>query len=260
MRPHRLFVLALVLAAGATMVSGCAGTGGASEDAVAAALAAPGRNAEDRERDARDRPAEVLNLASFRRGDVIADVFGGGGYYSEILAGIVGAKGKVLLINNPPYDAYAKKGLEPRLAGGRLKNVDYRVVPNEALGLGEKVLDGAIIVMSYHDLYYADPGNGWPPVDAAGFIDQLVTALKPGGRLLIVDHAARAGSGSADAQTLHRIEEEFAVRDFKAHGLEFIGSIEVLRNREDDRSRNVFDPAIRGKTDRFVHLYRKPKP
>ena len=70
---------------------------------------------------------------------------------------------------------------------------------------------------------------------------------------------AREGSGSADAQTLHRIDETFAVRDFKAHGLDFVGSIAVLRNPDDDRTKNVFDPTIRGKTDRFVHLYRKPK-
>ena len=86
----------------------------------------------------------------------------------------------------------------------------------------------------------------------------MVRALKPGGVLLVVDHSAKAGTGSADAQTLHRIEEQFAIADFRKHGLDWEAAIPILRNEADDRSKNVFDPAIRGKTDRFVHLYRKP--
>lgn len=230
----------------------------ASADDIARVLALPTRSAEDRERDARDRPSEVLAHAGFGPGDTIADIFGGGGYYSEILASIVGADGQVLLVNNAPYDAYAKKGLGPRLAGQRLPNVRYTIAPNEALGLGENTLDGAVIVMSYHDLYYVDPAQGWPAVDAAQFIDQIVAALKPGDRLLIVDHAAREGSGKTDAQTLHRIDEAFAIADFTAHGLVFDGRLDTLRNPQDPRTQNVFDPAIRGRTDRFVHRYRKP--
>jgi predicted methyltransferase len=254
MRPLKITVLALAFAA----LAGCAHVGIADSDAIARQLASPSRSVDDRERDVRDRPEAVLELAGFGRGDTIADIFGGGGYYSEILSGIVGRRGQVLLINNAAYDAYAKKGLEPRIAGNRLPNVRYSIAPNEALGLGVNALDGALIVMSYHDLYHADPDSGWQAIDAGQFIDQIVVALKPGGRLLIVDHAAREGTGKADAQALHRIEETFAVRDFKAHGLEFAGSIAVLRNRDDDRTRNVFDPTIKGKTDRFVHLYRKP--
>lgn len=254
MRPLHATVLVFAFA----MLAGCVHVDRVDSDAIARQLAAPSRTADDRERDLRDRPDAMLALAGFGRGDTIADIFGGGGYYSEIISGIVGPQGKVLLINNAPYDGFAKKGLGPRLADNRLPNVRYSIAPNEALGLGAGTLDGALIVMSYHDLYYVDPGSGWAAIDAGQFIDQIVTALKPGGRLLIVDHAAREGTGKADAQTLHRIEESFAVSDFKAHGLEFAGNIETLRNRDDDRSKNVFDPAIRGKTDRFVHLYRKP--
>lgn len=225
---------------------------------IATALAAPGRTDADRERDARDRPAEVLALAGFGPGMVIGDVFGGGGYYSEILSHVVGPTGRVRLVNNPAYDNYARKTLEPRLAGGRLANVDYAVVSPDALGLGTATLDGALIVMSYHDLYVADPEDNWPAIDADHFIDQLVAALKPGATLLIVDHQARPGSGRADTQALHRIEDTFAIADFRAHGLELVRSTELLRNRADDYTKNVFDPAVRGTTDRFVHVYIKP--
>lgn len=249
-------VLSTCLVVGLAAVGGCASIGTSSHDAIAAAIANPARTPADRERDAREHPQDVLALADFRPGMTIGDIFGGGGYYSELIASIVGPTGQVRLINNVPYDGFSKKTREPRLADNRLPNVHYEISPPDAMKLGHNSLDGALIVMSYHDLYVVD--EGWPAIDAGQFIDQIVTALKPGAVLLIVDHHARPGSGKNDTQALHRIDEQFALADFKAHGLKFIGSLDLLRNADDDHSKNVFDPAIRGKTDRFVHLYRKP--
>lgn len=238
-------------------LSGCASPGGASSSDIAAVLASPSRSAEDKARDARDKPAEVLALAGFERGDTVADVLAGGGYYSEILAGIVGQEGQVLLVNNLGYDDYGKKGWTARLANDRLPNVKHVVGPNEALGLDENTLDGALIVMSYHDLYWVDEKKDRQKIDADQFLGQVARALKPGGVLLVVDHSAQSGTGSSAAQTLHRIDEQFAIADFREQGLELEAEIPVLRNADDDRSKSVFDPSIRGRTDRFVHLYRK---
>ena len=164
-------------------LSGCAGVSINESAGIERVLAAPSRSAADRERDARDKPAEVLALAKFKRGDTVADILAGGGYYSEILSGIVGPNGKVLLVNNPGYDGFGKKGYTERLAGNRLPNVQHIVGPSDALGMGENVLDGAVIVMSYHDLYWVDDKQGWPKVDAGQFLDQVTRALKPGGVL-----------------------------------------------------------------------------
>lgn len=253
----RLPLLATCLAV--AVLAGCAGVDINESAGIERVLANPARSAADRERDARDKPAEVLALAKFRRGDTVADLLAGGGYYSEILSGIVGPAGKVLLVNNTGYEAFGGKALAGRLANDRLPNVTHVVGPSDALGMGENVLDGAVIVMSYHDLYWVDEKEGWPRIDAGRFLDQIVRALKPGGVLLVVDHSAKPGTGSADAQALHRIDEQFAIADFRKHGLQWEAAMPMLRNPDDDRTRNVFDPAIRGKTDRFVHLYRKPE-
>ena len=253
----RQLLLASCIAAAA--LTGCAGVHVNESAGIQRVLDNPARSAADRERDARDKPADVLALAHFKRGDTVADLLSGGGYYAEILSGIVGPSGKVLLVNNPGYEAFGKKGLATRLAGDRLPNVQHIVGPSDALGMPDASLDGAVIVMSYHDLYWVDEKEGWPKVDAGQFLDQVVRALKPGGVLLVVDHSAKDGSGNGDTQALHRIEEKFAIADFRRHGLQWEAAIPVLRNPADDRSKNVFDPAIRGKTDRFVHLYRKPE-
>lgn len=246
----RLISMGLLLAA---LQAGCAVT----QDDIAVALANSARSVADRERDGRDKPQQVLEFAGFSNGMTIADIFGGGGYYSEILSAVVGPEGRVLLINNAAYDDYAKEELAERLADKRLPNVDYRLVPNDALGLGSNSLDGALIIMTYHDLFYDDPENGWPDVGHEQFMKQVVAALKPGGRLLVTDHAAKDGAGRSETKTLHRIDERFAISELKALGLIWVGSIPALRNPNDDRSRSAFDPAIRGKTDRFVHIYEK---
>jgi predicted methyltransferase len=72
-----------------------------------------------------------------------------------------------------------------------------------------------------------------------------------------VDHAAVEGSGSSAASTLHRIEEAFTKKDITSHGFALEKTWNGLRNSADDHTKNVFDDSIRGKTDRFTHLYRK---
>jgi len=226
-------------------------------DHIAAAVAAPERSAKDRERDARDKPAELLAFAGVEPGMKVADVFGGGGYWSEILARAVGPDGGVTLVNNAPYFNYAQEDLKSRFGEGRLKDVRRRVVETANMDLGREQFDLILIYMSYHDIYWVEEDAGWPEIDFDRFLVQLHDALKPGGKLLVVDHAAAAGSGSSAASTLHRIDEAFTKNDFARHGFLFEKSWPGLRNSADDHTRNVFDEAIRGKTDRFTHLYRR---
>lgn len=224
---------------------------------IAAAIAAPERSDKDRERDARDRPAEVMAFAGIQPGMVIADVFGGGGYWTELLARAVGPDGKVSLVNNAPYLDFSREDIKARFADDRLPNVTRRTIETCDMKLGKAGFDLILIVMSYHDLYYVDEEGGWPAIDAGGFLDQLHAALKPGGSLLIIDHAAAAGAGNSVAGEIHRIEEAFAKRDIESHGFRFEKTWDGYRNSADDLSKLVFDPAVRGKTDRFTHLYRR---
>ena len=225
---------------------------------VAAALAAPGRSAKDLERDARDHPEVTLALLGLAPGMRAIDVFSGGGYYAEIAARVVGESGQVLLHNNAAYLGFAGTALTERLAARPFAQITRYDREIEAFDL-DGTLDAAVIVMAYHDAYWQPkPEEGSWTVTRDPLMAALFRALRPGGRMLVVDHSAVAGSGSSAAQGLHRIDEAFARADFERAGFRFVAASDVLRSGADDRSTNVFDPAIRGKTDRFVLVFEKP--
>lgn len=221
------------------------------------ALSNPERSQADRERDATSKPAEILKLLDLDKGDHVADLFAGGGYYSELLGHAVGEDGKVIAHTVKAYRKFLGDALEKRFANRMPQVRIYEVEPDD-IELGKETLDAAVMVMSYHDLYYINKEYNWGPIDASRFLDKVYTALKPGGRLLIEDHSAKSGTGKANAGTLHRIEESFARNDIESHGFKLIKTSDVLRNPQDDHTKLVFDESIKGKTDRFVLLFEKP--
>jgi len=223
----------------------------AADPAIEKSIASPERTADDRERDARDKPAEVLAFAGVKPGMTVADIFSAGGYYTELLAGVVGPTGSVLAVNNVPYANFAKDDIKKRFTEGRLKNVTPRIVEASHMYIDPKSVDLAIIIMAYHDTYWIDEKENWPQIDNDGFIESLKRMLKPGGKLLIVDHNAAAGTGK-----LHRLNEDWARKSLEAHGFVFEKAYDGLRNKNDQLDKMVYDPAVKGKTDRYVHLYR----
>jgi predicted methyltransferase len=112
-------------------------------------------------------------------------------------------------------------------------------------------------VKVYHDLYWVDPKGEWPKIDVPAVLDQVSRALKPGGVLLVVDHSAKPGTGSADASPLHRIEESFTKKDFESHGLQLTGQSDVLRRPDDKRDLLSYDGPGLNHTDRFVMVFHK---
>jgi predicted methyltransferase len=93
---------------------------------------------------------------------------------------------------------------------------------------------------------------------AADFNRAVYDRLKPGGFYVIVDHAAAPGSGTTDAQALHRIDPASAREEAKAAGFVLHAQSTLLANKDDPHSAKVFDPAIKGETDRFAYRFVKP--
>ena len=239
------------------LVSGCASAATPAANIAAAidqALAHPDRPDADRERDDRSKPDQVLAFAGIRPGMVVWDIFGAGGYYSEIAARTVGDTGKVYLHNNKAYLGFLGSAADDRIANQRVPNLHALVAEPESVGLESESVDLALMIMTYHDIYWKT--EGWDR-DPEAFLASIARVLKPNGTLLIVDHAAPPGSGNSTTQDTHRIDPEWARKDVEGAGFIYEGSLDVLRNAQDDHTISVFDPAVRGKTDRFVFKFRR---
>jgi predicted methyltransferase len=257
MLPNRLWPVQAA-ALGALLL--CANASAApAPDRYAAAVAQPGRTPADLARDAIDHPAEVLRLAGIRPGMQVADILAADGYYSELASRIVGPTGHVLLLNNGAFEKWSEGAWKPRLENGRLPNVEHQVVELEKMQLGHETLDAVLLVKVYHDLYWVDPEGAWPAVDVHRVLDDIAAAVKPGGTLLLVDHAAKAGTGAADAGRLHRIDEAYARKDFESRGFHLVAHSDALRHADDPREQVSYKSPMLGKTDKFVLVFRKKK-
>ncbi len=246
----RPLTLALLLAISATPL--------AAKEAAApdykAALADPARPATDRERDAARKPAELLAFAQIAPGEQVGDFVMGGGYVTRLLAAAVGPAGKVYAFQPAEFIAFKKQyGDDQAAVDAAYVNVDA-VAGSFAAPAFTTPLDTIITVQNFHDLYLKPfpVGTG----DKASAV--LFAALKPGGTLVVVDHVAASGSGTTLSDSLHRIDKAAVVDTLTKAGFRLEAESDLYKRAHDPHTANVFDAAIRGKTDQFALRFRKP--
>jgi predicted methyltransferase len=246
----------LALAGGLLLIAGPASAlaKGASPVAIAAAVAATDRPAADTALDASRKPAELLVVAGLKAGETIVDVFPGP-YWDRLFSKVVGPTGKVIAFQSTEM---AKAEQETLPANGASPIEGYPNVvaysgPINGFSISSPV-DVVWMRQNYHDLY--DPFMG--PANVPAFNKLVFNALKKGGLYVIIDHSAPARSGLEDTNTTHRIDAAVVKLDMAAAGFKFVGESNVLRNTADPRDKLVFDKSIRGKTDQFVYVFKKP--
>jgi len=215
---------------------------------VTDAINSPERPAADKALDAGRKPDQILAFYGIKPGMKVADIFAGGGYMTELFARIVGPKGTVYSQNIPFPEKFKKIGdqWDERLKKPALKNVVRVSKPFDApdlLPVPPDSLDAVIIHLNYHDIVGFKMNT--ESLNAAVF-----KALKPGGIYGIVDHSAPPGTGTTDTTTLHRIDEDYLIKDVEKAGFRLYGASSALRHPEDDRTWLVFKH--RGETDRFM--------
>ena len=224
---------------------------------VMGAVASAARPAEDRALDASRKPAEVLRFMGLETGDRVLDLFAGSGYYTEIMAKAVGPRGLVLGWN-PANFASAENAAKWAALKGRAANTGVFATPANALSLPTSAFDFVMLHLNYHDVYWEDAKFRFPRVDPKGFVRTVFETTKPGGVVAVIDHvAAPGGDVRAVVAKLHRMDPAVIRADFEAAGFVFDGESDVLRVPGDDLGKLVFDPAVRGKTDRVVYRFRK---
>jgi predicted methyltransferase len=213
------------------------------------ALDSDDRSAAMKARDGGRKPGQVFALAGLKEGDKVIEFGSFGQYDTTIIANAVGPRGRVYMYDLPymlersaaPSKAFVEKH----------KNAQYTNAKFDEAAL-PKGVDMAVFDMYYHDL----KGKN---VDTVKLNKAVYAALKPGGRVLIVDHKAADGSGWRDSTTIHRIGVEAIVSEMEEAGFQLAVNSAIFFNADDDHTKMVFDPTERGSTDRALFVFAKPR-
>jgi predicted methyltransferase len=216
-----------------------------------AIVADPDRSDADRQIDLRRHPASMLAFAGVRPGMKVLDMGAGAGYSTELLARAVGPDGVVYAQDSAAViERNVKDRFDTRAQKAAMGNV-VRVVRDydDPIPPGLAPLDLITFLFAYHDTTYM-------PVDRAAMNRKLFDALKPGGVLVIADHAAKQGAGITVGKTLHRIEESALRQEIEAAGFKPVAEADFLRHPEDPRDGVVFRSPV--PVDEFVLKYQKP--
>jgi predicted methyltransferase len=217
----------------------------------AALMAAPDRSDADRQADKRRDPIPFLAFAGLRPGMKVLDMGAGAGYSTELDARAVAPNGTVYGQNPPDFGERGKAAFAARLATPAMKNAVSVSRPFDDPAPDDvRDLDVITFLFFYHDTTYM-------AVDRAQMDRKLFAALKPGGTLVIADHAAKAGADISVGKTLHRIDQAVLRREVEAAGFKLAAEGAFWSHPDDTRDFTTQRPT--GPVDEFVLKYQKPK-
>ncbi len=205
------------------------------------------------------KQSELIRFARIDAGSTVIDVYPGDGDWTRLFSDVAGPEGRVYgfvpaevaHFKNDPVGLMRTLAKEP----GR-ENVEP--VSADLVAMAEATQPAGVVWLHlfYHDLHTALMQS--KGATAAAFNRAVYERLKPGGFYVIVDHAAATGAGTSDTQALHRIDPAFVREEVEAAGFVLEEQGTILANKDDPHAIKVFDPTIKGKTDRFAYRFVKP--
>jgi ubiquinone/menaquinone biosynthesis C-methylase UbiE len=182
-------------------------------------------------RDSWQRPDDVIAALDLKQGQVVADVGCGAGYFSLKLAPKVAGQGSVLA-EDILGESLAFLWLRALLHGRSNIHIVFGELDNPHLPEGSA--DAALIANSYHE--FTKP---------LAILQQVFRALRPNGRLVILDRGARTDQGESREVQMQRYQIALPLveDEMRQVGFEMISrddrfidrpAIERLGDRTDD--------------------------
>jgi predicted methyltransferase len=203
--------------------------------------------------------SELIRFARVDAGSTVIDVYPGDGDWTRLFSDVVGPEGLVFsFVPTEIADVKPDQVGRMRTLAKEPGRENVEAVSADLLAMQEATQPADVLWLHlfYHDLHTAlIQAKG---ATAAAFNRVVYERLKPGGSYVIVDHAAAAGSATGDTQSLHRIDPASVRQEVEAAGFVLDAVSTMLANEDDQHSMKVFDPTIKGETDRFAYRFVKP--
>jgi len=162
------------------------------------------------DRDAWQKPDQIMDALGIAEGSVVADIGAGAGWFTIRLARRVGPNGVVYAqdVQREMLDAIRR-----RVGREELRNVETRLATARSPNLPAAELDAVLVVDVYPEV---------EDRDRVTFLRSLATSLKPTGRIGVVNYKpGRGGPGPAPSEGV-RVESALVERDAQAAGLRVV--------------------------------------
>jgi arsenite methyltransferase len=161
---------------------------------------------ESPDRDQWQKPDQVVRALNLKPGETVVDLGAGTGYFTRRFAAAVAPSGRSIGLDvEPAMVDYMKHDAER----GRLTNYDARVVKPNDPGLSAASVDVVFLCDAYHHIE-----------DRPAYFRRIIPALKPGGRVVIVDfHKRPLPVGPPPA---HKIAGQQTIDEFRQAGYRLV--------------------------------------
>jgi ubiquinone/menaquinone biosynthesis C-methylase UbiE len=164
------------------------------------------------EREKEEHPRKLMEALKLKKGEVVADIGAGTGYFTFRIADIVGPKGKVLAVD-----------IQPEMLDIMRKRMKERKITNVELVRGTETdpklkADSADLILMV-DVYH-EFSHPWEMTTA------MIKALKPGGRLVFVEY--RKEDDKVPILLVHKMTQKQVIKEMKPHPLRWVKTIDTL--------------------------------
>jgi predicted methyltransferase len=214
------------------------------------------RDERDTALDASRQPARAIAFMQVEPGDRVLDMFAAGGYFTELLARAVGPDGSVIAHNPASFTSRAgleAAGVQRGYGAERLPNVRELYADFADLALAPDSVDNVLFHLVYHDIYVTSEEFGLVHADPQDVLAAINTGLTAGGTVTVIDHVGAPGGDVRQiAHDIHRIDPAVVIEDFRKAGFALVAQEIFHENPADDPDLFVFDPSVRGQTNRFA--------
>lgn len=199
---------------------------------------------------------ELSRFARVHAGSTVLDVWPGSGDWTRLFSDIAGPAGRVYTFvpaelahfKSDPVGQMRALAKEPRRENVEVVSADLMAPPGSS-----QSLDVVWLHLFYHDLHTKLlQTRGATP---AGFNRAVYERLKPSGLYIMIDHVAATGTGASRTESLHRIDPATVRAEVETAGFVLDAESTLLSNKDDPHSTSVFDPSIKGETDRFAYRF-----